>query len=1078
MEKDSEKRDTRSTLFAAYAKNDPDETNILNSARIPTFSSAPDLSTLSVPSFGSAPIISSPLGDENEISSTERTSDHANRKYKRSERRETKEGKQKRHHSRDSRHSKDKKKKRTEDKPKDKYQEKFIYVENKMPLKSLLSSNHGMEKVFYIDSKGDAQNVFYGGLHKYDIPKFRRSNFGRVVGLTSALRIDTEKSKLGKEIVLNVKGYGKAKETLRYSDTRLKQHVKRIRVAKQKNRDSKSNEDFVPLDDSKAANDDKSVDYRTIEGPAKDSEEEIDPEISDDEGENFDQYIMRRSREFDQAIQENPNNVDVWLKFIAFQSEAIKFSKKGTGKSTIGEIKLSIFDKALAENPNDERLLLGYLKCCEEIMDSARLLNKWDQVLNENGHILSLWISYLNFRQSNFASFTFSQCLEVYEMCIKTLTRRSQDVNADFQAIEQVLLHIFIRVCNFLKQSGYVERAHACYQAMIELHFFCPEQYYQYSFEEQLDVFEEFWESEVPRFGENGATGWVNFNSQTAEAIDPWPLNVNSASEIHNIESWYRTESTENIDGSLPLRSMQTDDSDEDPLRVVLFDDIRSLLIPLRQKEPRMSLFYSFLQIMGLPVNRNLQSNHPFNLDTFLHAELNHQPILDSFIPYNTSSVAPTSIVNIGGVYMESERSTFTDPFKYPIKNFPQIANSVFPAQKWFGVISAEDLAHINRDFCSARKIAKNMLKADRMNLLLWNGYAKMEYKHRGFGDAQKIYSTAFSMFRTFPLEYQKEAPLLYRNFAEMNLDHENTKDALVALVHYTSNATEMNDTLTATTILKARKWYQQKLKEIESFDEKEFMNNYALDIKICYMLFEYLSQNFDVAYGVFTSYINLIQSDGHEKSTICEHLYTSFIELVFRNIQLNRAYQPKVLREVLESALELFPHNTSFLSMYLYNESRTKIENRLRRFLDSALLKEPSHILWTFYLYSELHHHQPYNIHMVRSLLEQALDSTSARNSVSLWTLYIQLEAKQGDLAKGKGLFYRAIRECPWAKDLYLLAFGVLKQAFDPLELQQIGNLLLEKEIRVRASVDDIIEPLISEMEVEQKAITLEDAA
>jgi hypothetical protein len=39
----------------------------------------------------------------------------------------------------------------------------------------------------------------------------------------------------------------------------------------------------------------------------------------------------------------------------------------GAASSSINEVKLSIYEKALATNPNNEKLLLGYLKCAERL---------------------------------------------------------------------------------------------------------------------------------------------------------------------------------------------------------------------------------------------------------------------------------------------------------------------------------------------------------------------------------------------------------------------------------------------------------------------------------------------------------------------------------------------------------------------------------------------------------------------------------------------------------------------------------------------------------------------------------------
>lgn len=58
---------------------------------------------------------------------------------------------------------------------------------------------------------------------------------------------------------------------------------------------------------------------------------------------------------------------------------------------------------------------------------------------------------------------------------------------------------------------------------------------------------------------------------------------------------------------------------------------------------------------------------------------------------------------------------------------------------------------------------------------------------------------------------------------------------------------------------------------------------------------------------------------------------------------------------------------------------------------------------------------------------------------------------------AKVKQLLMRALNDCPWYKDLYLLAFEPrMKQLFSLDELDQLYQTMLEKEIRVRCDIPD----------------------
>ena len=89
-------------------------------------------------------------------------------------------------------------------------------------------------------------------------------------------------------------------------------------------------------------------------------------------------------------------------------------------------------------------------------------------------------------------------------------------------------------------------------------------------------------------------------------------------------------------------------------------------------------------------------------------------------------------------------------------------------------------------------------------------------------------------------------------------------------------------------------------------------------------------------------------------------------------------------------------------------------------------------------------------------------------KTSVLLWLIYIEFEARYGRPQRAKELVFRAMRECPWAKgmftfpnslilDLAMMAFGMLRDLFDPRELGRVYNVLMEKEIRVHGELGGV---------------------
>lgn len=103
----------------------------------------------------------------------------------------------------------------------------------------------------------------------------------------------------------------------------------------------------------------------------------------------------------------------------------------------------------------------------------------------------------------------------------------------------------------------------------------------------------------------------------------------------------------------------------------------------------------------------------------------------------------------------------------------------------------------------------------------------------------------------------------------------------------------------------------------------------------------------------------------------------------------------------------------------------------------------------------------------------------TRTRASPVIWRIYLEFEIRVGDLQKAKKILYRAIGECPLHKgtllgfitqgpginndsskiDLYLLAFGILRGMFTSQELNGLGDLMVERGLRLRKGLDEVME-------------------
>ncbi|CAG8688736.1 21252_t:CDS:10, partial [Cetraspora pellucida] len=772
---------------------------------------------------------------------------------------------------------------------------------------------------------------------------------------------------------------------------------------------------------------------------------------------------------------ENQKDVNLWLEFIAFQDKSLHFgkSKKADAsitRSSINEVKISIFEKALETNPNDTTLLIAYMKCCQEHWDITKVLTKWDQILKENSRNISLWMKYLDFRQTNLVSFTVSQCIQVFEDCLHLL-RKEVVVCVEKLKIEQIMIHIFQRACFFMLQSGYTERAYSCWQAMIELTFFAPEEIQQKDFYDRVVAFENFWEAEWPRFGEDDARGWSYYFEKDVESFESSDVTSNLLANISSEGDMYEKWAEAEIAYNSQLLSMRSSNYSnlEDPYRVVIFDDIRTFLFDLTSHQSRIELIYTCLNFTGLTYNFGHSSLSSMITDVFLYNKLSNE--------------------SIENVSFWSTDTSVTRTFTFPIKAFPQDEVTLFNSQTWFSICNDVDIMDVNMNFSrnafyqlrqvvndteiklcrlsleylydasSGRNLAKNLLKRDTMNLSLWNGYAQVEKSSNNISEARKVYLGAIAQYRTFPEQYRIMAPLLHRSFAEMEIEQGRHKTAINILINLTEDQGTTDSIsesdVSTTKLLRARKYYSQQIARITTPLTSQIETRNSLHYCVCYALLECLSQNLQQASKVFEDMLHYleIRSDNVNVET------DTYVKLIFQQSFSEKFVldnEPgKLLQEVLSRALRLFPNNTIFLSLYFHEEVRGMIPRGLNSILNEALQKRPNYILWTIAIYMELHNQQPCDINRVRATFDKALNCITTRNSIALWILYINFEIKYGELNKVKAIYYRAIRECPWSKDLYMIAFKKLRAQFTSDELEEIMSVMLEKEIRIRVQIE-----------------------
>lgn len=138
--------------------------------------------------------------------------------------------------------------------------------------------------------------------------------------------------------------------------------------------------------------------------------------------ESWEDEVLRKTREFNKQMREHPYDVKGWLEFAEFQDMVgSKESKKGV-RMQILEKKISILEKAVELNPDNEELLLSLMKAYQSRDSTDVLTGRWEKVLMQHSGSYKLWREFLRVVQGEFSRFKVSDMRKMYAHAIQALS--------------------------------------------------------------------------------------------------------------------------------------------------------------------------------------------------------------------------------------------------------------------------------------------------------------------------------------------------------------------------------------------------------------------------------------------------------------------------------------------------------------------------------------------------------------------------------------------------------------------------------------------------------------------------------
>jgi hypothetical protein len=394
------------------------------------------------------------------------------------------------------------------------------------------------QQVFYSEKSPDPGNVAFGKLYRFDVPRYRRHDPTGAISNLMKTEADRGPISGGSSFNTNVTTGSKNKKIEKQKERKevtmwWRPTSTNALVA------SANDSGYLPLDPSKES-------YYFNKEEQKQQQQQVlflSPE----------EYVLQKTRDFNYALRQTPENLQIWLDFAAFQDEAMEISnssslagsqkkKRGVLRAT-AEKQISILERGLQHHPGSDVLFLALLDVASKICDHEEMEKRWQQVLVYSHASVKLWKAFLMQKRNNFAVFKVGEvaaahyqalyALKNEKMRVKSLLSSSvseqhqgstaSELRSELADLDNTLVEIALLAISFHFQAGYSELSVAVVRAVLEFNWFAPEGWPEDALEM---MFEEFYRSEEAKMlGDSGASGWgawisgdLNFENTPAAA--------------------------------------------------------------------------------------------------------------------------------------------------------------------------------------------------------------------------------------------------------------------------------------------------------------------------------------------------------------------------------------------------------------------------------------------------------------------------------------------------------------------------------------------------------------------------------
>lgn len=958
----------------------------------------------------------------------------------------------------------------------------------------------GPSKLFFSDRRGDRDILRYGSLNRYEVPVYRRYGYGHVLGLALDWKIDRIHS-TEKIIVLTSSNKRRGDRQLAKKQA-TREQTRALRFINKSNAygSDDHDRDYIALsttrkrkrgEDESDDENEPDFDFRGIRDEARepaDSDAEYESEPTVDA---VTTDVTTRNAILVRRAKEHPDDLQAWIELVDYQEDMLKMERlsaelRNTDKLHLAEIRISVYEQALKKCNTDEhghvRLYCGMMTEAAIAWSQEQLARKWTEVLTQFPFSVELWLKYLDWIESSFISFRYEACKVSFQKCLETVQLNTAAIDLDLS------LYIFCRLTTMIHQAGYQELALATWQALLEYNVFAPLDPPS-SQEEILRRFEEFWESEVPRIGEDNAKGWRNSNLDDSPIIETESVQLMEQKPTDAI--WNDFQKRE-VDYTSKLRhpGRTTDElGGDDPFHTVLFSDIEVFLKLLPQSCKKTAVASAFLQFCDLPpLRRNNSDMNRYTFDPFLRtgwSEHSHEgtsafsEVIARYTNCPIKNYQPTAELLLD--------QSFPSTHKVVDVIFVRNVLKLLLEDTADGETVGEYLLALESQYfpTESHKTARRLLKAHPTSLRLYNAYGLVESRRNNFDKADHVFSAAISMQKDATMFSTNDSLELFCSWVWEALRRGDGEEALWRLVSPTGNVEKLSgidNTPNQAAVLRAQRTFGDICER--ALIAAEFLRAALATSLIALLAYFRDNEKPETALLAFSRLSTWFTSHSISQSPAAELHAQHVAKFLTLHAQRAPIVKPALIREALEPLIAAHPDNTILLSLYAANEARFAIDDRVRSIMHQKSRGTNRTIVsWTFAIHHEILRGEiaGSTSHSIRALFEKAEGDVGA-HCPALWKQHVQFEVaearkerkkrpgkrprKDGKRSKEdirleeadkrvRDTFFRGLTHLPWCKDYMMMAFTHLGEEFlGPEDLRKVYTAMVEKELRLYVEV------------------------